>query len=170
MRKQINKMNCGLYMVLLALCLTLSGCHMKADASGGGETDNGSTAEKETVETETVETEAVEKETVEKETVEKETVEKETVEKEKADMTAEEMISSILECDAETSRALIGTMEGAGIPGVKSVELWSKKANTILLVTGSDERQYYVKVGRGYFISEIRQDAPDGKRIYRAIQ
>ena len=155
MRKQINKMNCGLYMVLLALCLTLSGCHMKADASGGGETDNGSTAEKETVETETVE---------------KETVEKETVEKEKADMTAEEMISSILECDAETSRALIGTMEGAGIPGVKSVELWSKKANTILLVTGSDERQYYVKVGRGYFISEIRQDAPDGKRIYRAIQ
>ena len=165
MRKQINKMNCGLYMVLLALCLTLSGCHMKADASGGGETDNGSTAETETVETETVETE-----TVETEAVEKETVEKETVEKEKADMTAEEMISSILECDAETSRALIGTMEGAGIPGVKSVELWSKKANTILLVTGSDERQYYVKVGRGYFISEIRQDAADGKRIYRAIQ
>ena len=131
----------------------------------GVETDNGSTAEKETVETETVETE-----TVETEAVEKETVEKETVEKEKADMTAEEMISSILECDAETSRALIGTMEGAGIPGVKSVELWSKKANTILLVTGSDERQYYVKVGRGYFISEIRQDAADGKRIYRAIQ
>ena len=155
MRKQINKMNCGLYMVLLALCLTLSGCHMKADASGGGETDNGSTAEKKAVE---------------KETAEKEAVETETVEEESANKTAEEMISSILECDAETSRALIGTMEGAGIPGVKSVELWSKKANTILMVTGSNEIQYYVKVGRGYFISEIRQDAADGKRIYRAIQ
>ena len=85
-------------------------------------------------------------------------------------MTAEEMISSILACDEETSRVLIETMEEAGIPGVESVELWRKKADTILMVTGSDERQYYVTVGRGYFISEIRQDAVDGKRIYRAIQ
>ena len=140
MRKQIFKMNCGLYMALLALCLAMSGCHMKEDASGSGEADKASTAEKE------------------------------VFEKEKADMTTEEMVSSILECDAETSRELIGTMEEAGIPGVESVELWRKKANTILMVTGSDERQYYVKVGRGYFISEIRQDAADGKRIYRAIQ
>ncbi len=79
-------------------------------------------------------------------------------------------VSAILGCDEETAKGVLEIIEENIDGNVKDIIEGESKVKKRLLVTNSEDTQYVVLVGRGYFVSEIYRDSEKGERIYFAIQ
>jgi len=79
-------------------------------------------------------------------------------------------LKDILGCGLRTAKSLESTMLNAGIPDIVGVDAVDDDIYRIIRITDSSSNNYYVFVGPGYFIEAIHSEAPDGPRIYFAMQ
>lgn len=100
------------------------------------------------------------------------TIVEEQDDKEKAGM-AEKMSEKFAEqlgCGERTAASVYEIILDAGVPDICEISKIEDGAYTILKATDFANRDYYVFIGIGYFVEEIRTESVDGPIIYSAIQ
>ena len=79
-------------------------------------------------------------------------------------------LKDILQCEVKTAESIEKQLKQAGIENISNIEKESTDIYTILKISTNDVKSYYVFLGDGFFLEEIREESVDGKVIYQAIE
>jgi len=85
-------------------------------------------------------------------------------------MSVVESLMNILGCGERTAASIEKIIHEAGISDVSCVSNVPDDVYRVIEVKGSSSDLYYIFIGRGYFVEEIRKDNIDGDSIYYAVR
>ena len=81
-----------------------------------------------------------------------------------------ETIKELLGCEQRTAESIEKQCRFAGIEDVADVKRGPESVYTILKLSTEASGDYYLFLGDGFFLEQIRKESTDGEVIYRAIE
>lgn len=86
------------------------------------------------------------------------------------DRNVEEVLRKLPGCNEKMAVSILRQCQLAGIEGIEDVVVQSDDIYTVLKLSTDEQVDYYVFLGDGYFLEQIRKESKEGQRIYRAIE
>ena len=81
-----------------------------------------------------------------------------------------EKIQKLLNCNIRTAVSIDKQCSSAGVEDVADVEIQPNDVYTLLKMSDKNGTDYYVFLGDGFFLEQIRKGAEDGEQIYMAME